>query len=145
MQYQQGNPPQAPWPLPKLSEDRLTGVIDWIRATFDNHCKTVDQIVAELNLPICRETLRKVLKACGMTTRLAAKKLPLDPNTPEGRERRMKHLDWAEYRRDWTYDDWRRIVFTDEAYISSGWHRRPWVHRFPDEIFHPTVVLPQHD
>lgn len=59
---------------PKLSEDRLTSVIDWIRATFDNRCKTVDQIVIELNLPVCGETLRKALKARGMAAYPAAKK-----------------------------------------------------------------------
>lgn len=57
----------------KLSEDRLTGVIDWIRATFDNRCKSVHQIVAELDLPVCGETLRKALKARGMTMHLAEK------------------------------------------------------------------------
>ncbi|KAJ5142535.1 transposable element tc1 transposase [Penicillium bovifimosum] len=44
---------------PKLSEDRLTGVIGWIRTGFDNRCKSVDQIVAELNLSVCRETLQR--------------------------------------------------------------------------------------
>jgi hypothetical protein len=66
----------------KRLEDRITGVIDWIRATFDNRCKSVHQIVAELDLPVGCETLRKALMTGGMTLHLAAQKSPLDSEYP---------------------------------------------------------------
>lgn len=84
-----------------------------------------------------------MLKSRGITAYPAARKPPLDPNDPVGIKRRQKRLQWALERQDWTIEDFRRVIFTDEAFIKSGWHRRPWIYRFPWETYHETAVMMQ--
>jgi hypothetical protein len=52
----------------KLSEDRIDGVIEWMHASSDNRSKSAHQIMTDLELPVCAETLRKTLKARGIST-----------------------------------------------------------------------------
>ncbi|KAJ5779445.1 hypothetical protein N7457_007165 [Penicillium paradoxum] len=104
---------------PILTEALVLETIDWIRKSFDNRCKKYDEIVMELQLPCCGETLRRALKKYGMTARPAALKPPLDPDDPKGIERRRKRLEWALERQHWDYDEWRTIIFTNEAYVRS--------------------------
>ncbi|KAJ5675673.1 transposable element tc1 transposase [Penicillium macrosclerotiorum] len=67
---------------PKLSNEQLDDVISWIRSSFDNRQKSVYQIVAELELPVCGDTLRNMLKKRGMRAYPAAQAPPLYPRTP---------------------------------------------------------------
>ena len=55
---------------PILTEALVLETIDWIRKSFDNRCLKYDEIVTELQLPCCGETLRRALKKYGMTALL---------------------------------------------------------------------------
>lgn len=66
----------------RMSDDSLDEVICWISSSFENRYKTCDQIASELTLPICGETLRKMLKSRGIRAHTAARNPPLDPNDP---------------------------------------------------------------
>lgn len=40
-----------------------------------------------------------------------------------------ERLDFAQAHKDWTSDDWSRVIFADEAYLCIGSHGQIWVQR----------------
>lgn len=121
----------------KLSPEALQQVIAWIQQSLEHRILTCDQVCMQLSLPICGETLRIALKKKGMEAHPAAQKPPITDR------HRIKRLQWARERSDWSLDQWKRIIFSDEAWFCSGWHRMPYIHRFHDERYHETAVVGQ--
>ena len=52
----------------KLSESEVDEIVDWIQASPENRPKSYDEIVRELDLAVCGETLRVALKERGIST-----------------------------------------------------------------------------
>ena len=49
---------------------------------------------------------------------------------PDNRPRRVQ---WAREHLSWTYEEWKRVLWTDESSFSTaGFGHRPWVIRSPD-------------
>lgn len=69
----------------KLSESEVDEIVDWIQASPDNRAKSYDEIVRELDLFVCGETLRVALKERGVSTYHGAKPVAsrqqVPPNT----------------------------------------------------------------
>lgn len=123
--------------LQKLTPERLDEVILWIQQSLERRCLNYHNICGILDLGVCGETLRLSLKARGMTSHPAAQKPPILTS------HRSKRLNWARARQNWSADDWRRVIFSDEAFFRSGWHRMPYILRFGDERYHKTAVIGQ--
>jgi len=49
----------------------------------------------------------------------------------------MEHVDW-------TLDQWYKILWTDETWITGGRHTRTWVTRRPGEEWDPTCIVEKH-
>ena len=50
-------------------------------------------------------------------------------------------VEWAQAHLHWTFEDWSRIVFSDETYFSTiGFSHRPMVIRNAAEEFHPDCI-----
>ena len=48
----------------------------------------------------------------------------------------QKHVEWCQAHLHWTYDDWSRVIWTDESSFSTaGYHHRPWVIRKAGEEY----------
>lgn len=48
---------------------------------------------------------------------------------------------WCRARLDWTYEDWLRVLWTDESTFSTaGFGNRPWVTRKASEEFHADCI-----
>jgi len=48
-----------------------------------------------------------------------------------------KRVQWCQERLEWTEEEWKRVVWTDESNFSTAvFSHKPWVTRFPEEEFH---------
>jgi DDE superfamily endonuclease/Transposase/Helix-turn-helix domain len=89
------------------------------------------EISALISKNICGATLVKTLKKNGIQSHVARKK----PFISE--ENRLKRLQWARDHRNWTKEQWRRVLWTDESSIStdSNGKIRVWCRK--DELYNP--------
>ena len=74
------------------------------------------------NQPISAETVRQHLKKIGMKAVVKAKKPCLEPR------HRRERLHFAHRHKDWTVEDWKRVIWSDETKINrKGSDGRKWV------------------
>ena len=66
----------------------------------------------ELGLPVDANTVRRILKEKGLGPIVKPKKPHLSPKNVKAR------LVWAEAHKNWTLDDWRWVVWTEESKIN---------------------------
>ena len=99
-----------------------------IKHTRINPRITYAQIKLEVGLGCSRTTIYRALKLYSLTN-WVAKKLPL--LTPEVAKKR---LDLYLLRREWTFKQWSRVIWSDECSAEkiSG-KQRQWVFRLPKE------------
>ena len=56
-------------------------------------------------------------------------------------EHAKARLEWVEERRNWTYDDWAKVIFTDECSIERGSGKRPtWIWCYKHQRLNPANV-----
>jgi transposase/predicted SAM-dependent methyltransferase len=121
----------------RITAAHLDQIIEWIRSSLQNRIYTCEKKVEILELPICGDTLRRMLKKRGMKAHPGAQKPAITP------AHAARRLQWAHEHINWPLDQWKRVIYSDEVWFQSGWHRMPYVHRFDDERYHPTAVIPQ--
>ena len=98
----------------------------------------LSEVAALCNIEACDRTLRKAFAKEGYRRRVARRKPLLD-----ARQRQLR-LNFALAHRDWTSNDWRRVIWTDECYIwLSGTQNRTWVTRRPGEEFNDDCLVPK--
>lgn len=103
--------------------------------------KSASQIRAEINndldSPISRQTVARRLLDKGMIGRVAVRKPLLRPVN------KKKRLKFAQEHVDWTIDQWKSVLWTDESKFELfGSHRRQYVRRKVNERFKPQCILP---
>lgn len=106
-----------------------------------NRQKSAAEILAEVNAntpaPISLNTVKRRLLEKGMYGRVAVKKPLLRPNNFQ------KRLDFAERHKDWTVDDWKSVLWTDESRFELfGSKRRQFVRRKVGERYNPKCIVP---
>jgi transposase len=73
----------------------------------------VAQIISDsLGHPVSAQTVRRALKQSGLKA-VVKKKRPLLT-----KKHRRERMDWASAHQDWTVDDWKRVVWSDETKIN---------------------------
>ena len=83
----------------------------------------------------CRTVRRKLLKS-GLRGCVAARK-PLRTET-----HKRKRLDWCQERKDWTPQQWRKMLFSDESIFELIPSRRAFVRRREGERFNQDCLVP---
>lgn len=106
-----------------------------------NRRLTAPEITAEYNRerrnPISVSTVKRRLQEANLHGRIAAKKPLLR------RGNRQKRLLWARNHRNWTIDDWKNVLWSDESKFETfGQRRRVFVRRAPNEKMMPDCVIP---
>lgn len=97
-----------------------------------NRRLTASQITAEFNVnspnPVSVTTVKRRLLKAGLRGCVAVKKPFLRPVN------KKKRLEWAKFHKDWTTDQWKSVLWSDESKFEVfGSKRRTFVRRFPGE------------
>ena len=85
--------------LGRLSMESLTAVSRSLRQRWLPH----------LDQPVSASTVRRRLRSAGLVCRVAKRKPLLS-----ARHRQMR-LEWANTHRNWTPEQWRRVIFSDDV------------------------------
>ena len=72
---------------------------------------------------VSEDVVRRVLRLRGYERRIAQPKPPLTPDHMRRRKR------WAEEHLSWTVEDWSKILWTDETWVTGQCHSKIWVTR----------------
>lgn len=81
-----------------------------IRKFKTNECKSISDAQKALekeNIVVCGRTIRRMLNDADIRAKRKPKVLPLTPS------RKKNRLLWAKEYRNWTADDWKKVVFSD--------------------------------
>lgn len=119
-----------------VREDLHLGVI-----SLRNRFKSAPDIMCEVNnfltQPISIPTVSRRLKERGLNGCVAARK-PLLRHI-----NKLKRLAFAKQHKDWTINEWKNVLWTDESKFEIfGSHRRQFVRRKVSERFHPSCIKP---
>lgn len=81
-------------------------------------------------------TIRRMLRKIGLRSCIARRK----PFISE--KNKKKRLEWALEHQDWTIQDWKCVLWTDESTFTQfqGYNSRVW--RFPNEEFNSLCISP---
>jgi transposase len=100
-----------------------------------HHQQTWAQVQAHFPRPVPMSTLSHSLTRNGIRKWCAALKPLLTP------ELAQQQKDWALAYEDWTEDDWRSVVWSDECSVAkSADLRRTWVFCSPGEKYHHDCI-----
>lgn len=117
-------------PKPKLSPREQRLLVQSISCgESKSNVQATKMINSTRSRPDSAETVRRSLKEANLK---AKKKVNKPQLTPRHRKAR---LDWAIAHKDWTEDDWKRVLWTDETKINrlnSGGLEHCWVR--PSEV-----------
>ena len=107
------------------------------RALKQNSDLPLKDITNIIDPDISNATLRRRRSEVGLGSFIAAEKPGLRPENMKAR------LAWAQRYKDWTVEDWKRVIWSDESSIWVGVNpRRRWVIRPSGERLNPKYVKP---
>ena len=119
---------------PKLSDRDKRHLI---RVTRMDPRATYARLKLQCGLNCSTDTIYRVLKEYGLTNWLAKKRPLLSPEVA------VKRLAWCLERRHWRYEDWLKIIWSDECSVERGSGKeRQWVFRFPHEKWDKEMIQP---
>ena len=127
------NAPRSGRP-PKLDSTERQLLID---ETMKNRTRSLHKIIEDNGLDLSETTARRVLHANGIYGRIAAKKPMLNSGQVSAR------LSWCQKYKEWTNNNWKYVIFSDESSIETGsCSRRNFVWREKGERFNPLNTIP---
>ena len=105
------------------------------RALKQNDSLPLRDITNIIDPPISEATLRRRRDEAGLGSYIASTKPGLRPDNIK------KRLDWALKYKNWTVEDWKHVIWSDETSIWIGVNpRRQWVIRPAGERLNPKYV-----
>lgn len=112
----------------KISKNLGRKVLQGLSTGVFKTAKDAQRFLADQQVVVSEDTVRRFLKSAKMTAIHKPKVLPLTP-------KRMKdRLEWAEAHRSWTINDWRSVMFSDETKINRiGSDGAQWVWKADDK------------
>src|SRR6266850_4829002 len=107
----------------KLSPHDKQSIICQISSgKLDNAVQATQFINSIISTPITPQTVKNVLKEAGFRS-ATKKKVPMLKGSHH-----EQHLKFAQYHENWTVDDWKRVLWTDETKINRiGSDRKVYV------------------
>lgn len=125
--------PRSGRPSKLTSRDHRT----LIRHVKRNRRATLHELAQALPEPCHVNTVRACLRGLGINSRIARQKPFLTVRHQRAR------LAWALERVGWNIDEWKRIIWTDEAALEIGAESRTVrVWRTAQETWHPSCIRP---
>jgi transposase len=120
----------------KLSRRDIRQIIRYIRTNKFTRRVTLTRLKNLFHLDVHENTIRNALQEAGYHHRVARRRPYLNKRD---RKRRLK---FAKEHKNWTVEDWSRVLFSDEMAIKLFLerHTRDYVWRRADEDFHPDCI-----
>lgn len=109
-----------------------------VRESLKNRRKSGTQIWVDAhsrNIHVSKETVRRRLREAGLNAHRPVKKQKLTPAMIK------KRYQWGRTYRNWTQEDWEKVVFSDESIIQCKSIETRYVRRRIGEQFHPACVV----
>lgn len=124
---------------PNVTTKREDSLI--VRSSKKDRKKPATVLTSEFNVnrdeKISVATVKRRLNSAGLFGRIAAKKPYLRPIN------KLKRLQWAKAHKNWTTDQWKKVLFTDESKFEIfGSKRRIFVRRMPGERMNMKCIQP---
>ncbi|KAL0936848.1 uncharacterized protein CTRU02_209064 [Colletotrichum truncatum] len=82
--------------------------------------------------------IRATLRRLGFKRYIARRKPPITEET------RQKRLAWAHEYVNWTVQQWRSVLWSDETWIMGGYYKKQYVTRRHGEEWDPTCIIERH-
>lgn len=79
---------------------------------LDNAVKVKKELQKDIGIVVSADTVRRALRGSGLGAIEKKKKPKLTKTNAK------KRLQWCKMYRDWTIDDWRRVIWSDETKIN---------------------------
>ncbi|KAG2193075.1 hypothetical protein INT47_008900 [Mucor saturninus] len=107
------------------------------RYVMKNRRSTLNKIMANVDVNASINTFRKELRKLYLNSRIARKK----PFINE--KQRKRRLEFAKQHQNWSLEDWRKVIFTDESsFQTSSCSSVVRVRRRPNEVMLPSCLAP---
>ena len=101
----------------------------------ENAVQVTKALTNIINQPLSANTVRLHLKKSGMKAVVKSKRPLLSA------KHHKAHLDFAEAHKDWTIEDWKRVIWSDETKINRlGSDGHKWVWKKPGESLSDRLV-----
>lgn len=105
-----------------------------VRTVIKNRRITSSAIKNNLKLDVTTKTIRNRLKNANIKSRIAVKKPYVTADNVK------KRLQWAKDHKDWTSEQWKSVLFSDESKITLRWNGQRIVWRRKNEKFLPECM-----
>lgn len=127
---------------PTLSADQANLLIDYVCSTKEHRRMSWASLSAVsfliVGLYVSWIYIRETLYHAGFKRYHARVKPPISEKN------RQLRLEWAQAHVNWTVNQWRKILWTNETWVTGGHHRRIWVTRRKGEELNPTYIVKKH-
>jgi len=105
---------QRPGRPPLLDKHDIRRLKSYMMSNKETRREPLSEIAVNCNLEVCTKTLKKVIdENIGLGRRIARKKCFLTKKQKEAR------LAFAKEHVNWTLEDWKRVVFSDEMAMQT--------------------------
>ena len=97
--------------------------------------QTYRDLIEKSGVDCSRKTVYRILRDAGIINWLVKKRPLLRPQDVKAR------LRWAKKYKDWTYNDWVKVIWSDECSVERGsGKRREWVFRTPAQKWDKNMI-----
>lgn len=119
-----------------LNTPQRKRLIQWVTASQQNRETPWIKIPGILGLDCGEYAIRTAFKKEGFVRRVSRRK----PSLSE--ENRKKRLEWAQEHKDWTDEQWDKILWSDETWAQPGRHTKIWTTRKigEEEVYYKDCV-----
>lgn len=124
---------------PNILDDRKKRILARILRT--SKVKTAEHVRKEAkqfhNIDVSRDTVARALKSMGYVARVKKKKPMLSE------KQRKARLEWARAHAKWTSDDWKHVIWSDEApFMIVNSDGKEYVWEKPSQVINESSVKP---
>jgi transposase len=124
--------------LPKLGERKRRHLSHLLGS---DRRQKLAEIIVQMVVKVCKNTLKKVIRSLGYSNRIAVKKPYLSDS------HKAQRLQFAREHQHWSVDDWKKVIWTDEScfeIVKISRQIRVWrrtSEKFNNSCLVPTFIL----
>lgn len=118
-----------------LKSEQIDRLIEYVTSSQYTRRLSYSELARHLDFGCSKKAIKTALNSRGYFRYIARRKPPLSL------ENKRKRLAWAQEHINWTFNDWKNILWTDESWVLGGRHSRTWITRKKNEIYEDTCTV----